>query len=51
MMHRMSDCPATGTITLDGQQVVVICNLPPHDSDWHHDIVHGDWTGPTAPDA
>lgn len=48
MMHRMTDCPATGTIRIGDETIVVICNLPPHDSDWHHDLVHGDWTsGPT----
>jgi hypothetical protein len=41
----MSDCPATGTIILDGQPVGVICNLPPHDGEQHHDNVHGDWNG------
>lgn len=41
----MSDCPATGTITLDGQSVVVICNRQPHEGDRHCDNVHGDWDG------
>ena len=41
----MSDCPATGTIHLDGQDAGVICNLPPHQGDQHHDAVHGDWCG------
>jgi hypothetical protein len=39
----MSDCPATGTILLDGQEVVVICNRKPGHDGWHHDVVHGDW--------
>ena len=43
MMHRMSDCPATGHIVLNGQSVGVICNLPPHQGGQHHDVVHGDW--------
>lgn len=50
MMHRMNDCPATGTITLDDQDITVICNLPPHDSNWHHDVVHGDWVGKSSSD-
>ncbi|MGE7437963.1 hypothetical protein [Kitasatospora sp. NPDC001175] len=44
----MTNCTATGTITLNDDPIVVICNLPPHDGDLHHDVVHGDWTG--APD-
>jgi len=39
----MSDCTATGTITLDGQPVHVICNRGPHDDEQHNDAVHGDW--------
>ena len=39
----MSDCPATGVIDLDGQPVGVICNLPLHDGEQHHDNVLGDW--------
>ena len=49
MMHRMSDCPATGTIHLDGQPVGVICNLPPHQGEQHHDVVHGDWSNEEQP--
>jgi hypothetical protein len=44
MMPTMSDCPATGTIQLGDEPIAVICNLAPHDSGQHHDIVHGDWT-------
>jgi hypothetical protein len=43
-MPTMSDCPATGTIQLGDEPIAVICNLAPHDSGQHHDIVHGDWT-------
>lgn len=46
MMHGMSDCTATGTITLDGHEVAVICNRTPHDpTEQHNDAVHGDWGG------
>lgn len=40
------DCPATGTITIDGETIVVICNLAPHTGPDRHDVVHGDWTSP-----
>lgn len=43
MLHRMTDCPATGTITLDHHQIGVVCNLAPHQGGPHHDVVHGDW--------
>jgi hypothetical protein len=49
MMHRMSDCTATGTIQLGDEPITVICNLAPHDGPKHHDVVHGDWTGTTTP--
>lgn len=43
-MARMTNCTATGTITLDGQPVHVICNRTPHEPDeTHNDAVHGDW--------
>lgn len=29
----MTDCTATGTITLNSETIVVICNLPPHYGD------------------
>jgi hypothetical protein len=39
-----SDCPATGTVDVIGDPIVVICNLEPHGDGQHHDNVHGDWT-------
>jgi hypothetical protein len=43
MMHAMSECTATGTIRIGTEDIVVICNLRPHEGEQHHDIVHGDW--------
>ncbi|MFB7665855.1 hypothetical protein ACFC1R_18190 [Kitasatospora sp. NPDC056138] len=40
----MTGCTAAGAITLNGESIAVICDLPPHDGNQHHDVVHGDWT-------
>jgi hypothetical protein len=45
----MSNCPTIGTIRLDGQDVVVICDLGPHDGDQHHDVVHNNWASEGEP--
>lgn len=45
MMHAMTDCTATGTIRIGDHDIVLVCNLDPHDEEQqHHDVVHGDWT-------
>jgi hypothetical protein len=40
----MDECTATSTITLHGEDIVVICNLGEHRGNTHWDVVHGDWT-------